>query len=173
MRGTLFLIVGPSGAGKDTLIAAVRPLLGDRYVFPRRMITREVGPGEVHDVESVASFEARERAGDFALAWRAHGLAYGVPTSIADALRSGHHVVVNVSRTVVAEARARYAPVCVVLVTAPPAVLAARLRARGREAGEAIAARVGRAHEVEADAVIINDGPLETALAAFLAALKG
>lgn len=173
MRGTLFLIVGPSGAGKDTLIAAARPLLGDRYVFPRRMITREGGPGEVHEVESVASFEARERAGDFALAWRAHGLAYGVPMSIADVLRSGQHVVVNVSRTVVGEARARYAPVRVVLVTAPPDVLVARLRARGREPGETIAARVGREHEVEADAVIINDGPLETAVAAFLAALKG
>lgn len=173
MRGTLFLIVGPSGAGKDTLIKAARPLLGPRFLFPPRTITREAGPGEDHEPASLAAFEARERAGHFALSWRAHGLCYGITMSIAGALRDGDHVVVNVSRAVVTHARARFAPVRVILVTAPAEALRARLLARGREAAEDVAARLDRAAAVDADATIVNDGAPEPAVAAFVAALQG
>lgn len=174
MRGTLFLVVGPSGSGKDTLIAAAREQLGPRYLFPRRAITRpKDAGGEDHVAEDTASFEACERAGNYALSWRAHGLAYGIPASIASDLARGKHVVVNVSRAVVGAARAQFAPVRVILVTAPPDVLRARLLARGREDKAAVAERLDRAATVEADAVVVNDGPLETAVAAFLAALKG
>lgn len=174
LRGTLFLIVGPSGSGKDTLIAAARERLDDGYVFPRRAITRPAGAGgEDHVAEDEASFEACERAGNFALSWRSHGLAYGIPASIASDLKLGKHVVINVSRTVVADARARFKPSRVILVTAPPDVLRARLVARGREDKAGIAERLERAPPVDADATVVNDGPLETAVQAFLMALKG
>jgi phosphonate metabolism protein PhnN/1,5-bisphosphokinase (PRPP-forming) len=174
LRGTLFLVVGPSGSGKDTLIAAARERLGPRYLFPRRAITRpKDAGGEDHVAEDVASFEACERAGNYALSWRAHGLAYGIPASITSDLARGKHVVVNVSRAVVEKARAEFAPVRVILVTAPPDVLSARLLARGREDKAAVAERLDRSATVEADAVVVNDGPLETAVTAFLAALKG
>lgn len=173
-RGTLFLIVGPSGAGKDTLIAGARTRLGASYVFPQRVITRgaEAG-GEDHKAMDAATFDAEERAGAFALSWRAHDLAYGIPASIAQDLEQGRHVVVNVSRAVVDEARLRFAPTKVILVTAPVEVLRARLKTRGREDAAAIAERIGRAGEVTADAVIVNDGALEPAIAAFAAALQG
>jgi ribose 1,5-bisphosphokinase len=75
--------------------------------------------------------------------------------------------VCNVSRAVVAEARARYARVAVVLVTAPDAVLAARLAARDRGSDGDIEARVTRAlpFEISADAVIENVGSPEAGAA--------
>ncbi len=174
MPGTLFLIVGPSGVGKDTLIAAARERLRNGYAFPRRTITRpgQAG-GEDHIPMDAATFEQQERSGAFALSWRAHGIAYGVPAAIADDLARGIHVVVNVSRTVAAEAKARFAPTRVVLVTASPEVLRARLQARGRDLASDIDERLDRAPSVAADTIIANDGALEPAIEAFVAALKG
>jgi phosphonate metabolism protein PhnN/1,5-bisphosphokinase (PRPP-forming) len=174
LHGTLFLIVGPSGAGKDTLMAAARAALDARFVFPRRVITRPADPdGEDHEVTDERSFAASERAGAFALSWRAHGLAYGIPASIVEQIATGRNVVANVSRTVVATARARFPRTHVVLVTAAPEVLRARLAARGRESGDAIDERLGRVQEVAADSVIVNDGAPETAVRALLTVLKG
>ncbi|MEQ1867164.1 MAG: phosphonate metabolism protein/1,5-bisphosphokinase (PRPP-forming) PhnN, partial [Micropepsaceae bacterium] len=173
MSGALFLIVGPSGAGKDTLIAGARNYLSEGYAFPRRTITRPVqSGGEDHIAANVAAFEAQERAGAFALSWRAHGVAYGIPTNIVEYLANGTHVVINVSRTVVADAKARFAPTRVILVTASPTVLRERLQARGREAPDGIDERLDRAQPVTADAVVVNDGALEPAVEAFVTALK-
>ena len=174
LRGTLFLIVGPSGAGKDTLIRAARARLDARFVFARRVITRPDDPdGEDHVAEDAASFETRASAGAFALSWRAHGFAYGIPATIASDLERGKHVVVNVSRDVVEEARARFAPVKVILVKAPPDVLRARLAARGREKESDIGARLTRTREVAPDVIIVNEGAPEAAIDALLIALKG
>lgn len=174
MHGTLFLIVGPSGAGKDTLIAAARAQLDAGFVFPRRVITRPIDRGgEDHEAADPVSFAAREQAGAFALSWRAYGLAYGIPVAIVEQLAAGKHVVANVSRAVVDAARARFARTHVVLITAPPDVLRARLDARGREGRDAIDERLGREQDVAADSVIVNDGAPETAVRALLSALKG
>jgi len=174
LHGTLFLIVGPSGAGKDTLIAAVRAALDARFVFPRRVITRPADPdGEDHEAVDASSFTAREQARGFVLSWRAHGLAYGIPVTIVEQLAAGQHIVANVSRGVAATARARFPRTHVVLVTAPPEVLRARLAARGRESGAAIDERLGRVQDVAADSVIVNDGAPETAVHALLSVLKG
>jgi ribose 1,5-bisphosphokinase len=166
--------VGPSGAGKDTLIRAARERLGPSYVFPQRTVTRPRDPlGEDHLTEDAESFAALEQAGAFMLSWRAHGLAYGVPASIAADLDAGRHVVVNVSREAVADARQRFAPVKVLLVTAPPDTLRERLEARKREGATDVAQRLARAPDVAADALIVNDGQLDLAIETFLAALKG
>ncbi|HVM81880.1 MAG TPA: phosphonate metabolism protein/1,5-bisphosphokinase (PRPP-forming) PhnN, partial [Stellaceae bacterium] len=144
-RGTLILVVGPSGAGKDTLIEGARDALaGDRrFLFPRRVITRpaEAG-GEEHEAMSSVEFAAAEAAGAFALSWGAHGLRYGIPSGIDAELARGRHVVVNVSRSILAEARRRYRPLAIVEVTAPVEVLAERLAARGREGAADIAQRL-------------------------------
>ena len=181
-RGTLFLVVGPSGAGKDSLIGAARAELEPlgTYLFPRRTLTRPpIDGGEDHLELDIRAFEASERAGQFALSWRAHGLAYGIPASIESELERGKHVVINVSRSVVAAARARFAPSRVIEVTAPPGILAARLKARGRESQAEIGQRLTREGMRDPDAVampdivVINDGPLYAAVAQFLAALRG
>lgn len=162
----LLLIVGPSGAGKDTLINAARATLADnhRVRFVRRVVTRPGGMGEeTHDSATEQEFELRRAAGDFALSWRAHGLHYGIPADIGTDLAQGKIVVANVSRAVVAEAAEQF-PVRVIEVTAPADVLARRLAARGREDAVDVARRLSRQIElplpVERD-VIVNDATPE------------
>jgi ribose 1,5-bisphosphokinase len=171
MSGLLVLVVGPSGAGKDTLLAgAARALATDsRFRFVRRVVTRPAA-GEDHDVTDVMHFLARRDAGDFALHWEAHGLHYGIPANIADDLTLGRVVVANVSRGVLSEAAARF-PAVAIEVTAPDEVRAARLRNRGREAPADIIERLTRKVErPEGLAVltIVNDGSVADGIAAFV-----
>jgi ribose 1,5-bisphosphokinase len=175
LRGTLFLVVGPSGAGKDTLMLAAQNELeaDEHFIFPKRIVTRDANADEDNHVVDLASFDAQERAGAFALSWRAHGNAYGVPRSIEACLERGEHVVINVSREVVAAARAKFAPCKVILVTAKPDVLAARLKARGRESDAAIVDRLSRERAVEADATVDNSGTEAAGAALFIATLRG
>ena len=143
--GRLVLVVGPSGAGKDTLIARARAMCrDDQVVFPRRVITRPASAAENNDTLTDEAFDAALAGGAFALSWNAHGLKYGIPRSIESDIGAGRTVVCNVSRTVVAAARARYAHMTAVLITAPPAVLAARLAKRGRASDGAIENRIRR-----------------------------
>lgn len=176
--GVVVVVVGPSGAGKDALISlARRHYAGNKWVvFPERIVTRDAVPdAEAHATASAAEFEAIEAAGAFAVAWRAHGHAYGIPASIADEVRAGAVVVLNVSRRVVDALRRRFARVHVVYVTADAEVLAERLRARGRESGEEIARRLARGRAVERPTppvtVIDNSGALPDAADAFIAVL--
>ncbi|MGG7566440.1 phosphonate metabolism protein/1,5-bisphosphokinase (PRPP-forming) PhnN [Rhodovulum sp. DZ06] len=174
-RGVLHLVAGPSGSGKDSLMEAARAARPD-ILFPRRTITREADAGgEDHIPATRAEFEAAEAAGRFALSWRAHGLAYGIPLGIEAALSAGRHVCVNVSRAAIPEARARFAPIRALIVTAPADVLARRLAARGREPEEEVARRLARAAYAVPDApelaMIANDSTLEEGAARFLAAL--
>jgi ribose 1,5-bisphosphokinase len=178
-RGRLILVVGPSGAGKDSLISWCKTrLAGDpTVVFPRRVITRADGDDtEAHETVDEAQFAARLARADFALHWRAHGLAYGIPRSVADELAAGRTVVANVSRAVIAEARDKLPPVTVVTVTAPPAVLAARLRARDRETADAIAARLDRAAAYTVDGpdvvALDNSGSLDAGGAALMRTIR-
>ena len=172
------LVVGPSGVGKDTLIDGARgALAGPQVVFPRREITRpQDASGERHVSVSEATFAAREAAGAYALSWRAHGLGYGVPATIRDDLAAGRTVVVNVSRTAVAQARQHFRSVQVISVTANSKVLGVRLATRGRENAADIAERLARADSLSvrgADVVeIANDGPVADGVTALIAAIR-
>lgn len=173
--GRLVLVVGPSGAGKDAVIGGARARLAgdDRFVFPRRMVTRVADGSEAHDSCDAERFEALDRAGAFALSWHAHGHGYGVPATVRLDLAEGRTVVANVSRGVVESARQLLPPVTVVEITAPPAVLAARVAARGRSSDGDANERVGRKVEpVRADVTIDNAGALDDAVARFLDVLR-
>ncbi len=168
--GMLVLVVGPSGAGKDTLLDAARAALADdpRFHFVRRVITRPADAGgEAHEAVTEQDFAAR----DFALQWQAHGLRYGIP---ADAIKTGAVAVANVSRTVIADAARRF-PVRVIEVTAPPDVLAARLASRGREDAADVASRLTRSVALPdgvAITIVVNDGTMKEGVDRFVAALK-
>jgi ribose 1,5-bisphosphokinase len=159
--GRLVLVIGPSGAGKDTLINLARAICANDagIVFPRRVVTREASSSEDNDYLSPAAFRRARDGGDFALHWEAHGHCYGVPRALDDDIRAGRTVVVNVSRTIVDVARRTYTDPAVVLVKAPPDVLAERLAQRARDSDGSIEARLGRAVEdAAADVTIINIG---------------
>ena len=175
MPGGLVLIVGPSGAGKDTLIRLARAeLAGDpRYDFPRRLVTRPPSGDEDNDEIDEAAFARGCAAGDFTLSWRAHGLGYAIPEHVARRVASGHVVTCNVSRRVVDAARAKPdLHVSVVAVTAPPEILARRLAARGRAEDGDLAARLARDARVTADLTIVNAGPAQEAAARLIAHLQ-
>ena len=74
--GRLVVVVGPSGAGKDTLIALAQTECSAtaHVVFPRRVVTRPASAAEDHDSVSDHAFDARLRTGGFAFWWQAHGL---------------------------------------------------------------------------------------------------
>lgn len=178
-RGTLILVVGPSGAGKDTLISGARDALkGDaRFVFPRRAITRPQVVG-IEDSETMApgAFAAAVAAGAFALLWRAHGLSYGIPVAIETALGQGRHVVINVSRSVIPEARQRYQPLRIVEAWAPPELLSERLADRGREGDDEIEQRLARVSPMTPEGAdvtrIETTGTVAESLAKFLEILR-
>lgn len=169
----IFAVVGPSGAGKDTLIRgalAIRPDL--RLV--RRVITRpETAGGEDYEGVSEQEFALRRARGDFALDWQAHGLCYGIPR---DQITGPGDVVFNGSRAALMRAQAVMPDLRVILVTAPDDVLAIRLAARGREAQDDISARLARAafaFPTGIDAVtVVNDGPPAVGIARLLVALQ-
>ena len=144
--GTLVLVVGPSGAGKDTLIAIAQNLLREEamVVFPRRIVTREGSAAEDHDSITPDDFDEAVRQGTFAFWWEAHGLKYALPSAIDDDIRRGKTVVCNVSRMIVPHLRRRYVRCKVVLVDAPREIRAARISARGRATDAAGRMRLDR-----------------------------
>lgn len=170
-------VVGPSGAGKDTLMDGARAALaGDaRVIFARRVITRPAAAGgEDHQPAKPADFARMRDQGDFALWWDAHGLSYGIPASILAEAGQGRVVVANLSRGVLAEAAARF-PLLVLEITAPLELRAARLAARGRESLEDVARRLSREAPLPQGLDIrrvVNDGSPEQGVAAVLAVLR-
>lgn len=177
--GGFVLVVGPSGAGKDTVMRLAQQALADdaTFRFPARVVTRAADAHEANTPLSLAAFEAAEAAGDFALAWRAHGNAYALPKSSLDAARQGAVVICNISRASVAEARDRLPVLAVVEITASPDVLAQRIAARGRpgDQGAGLESRLARSSalpDVAADVRIVNDDAPALAAQALLRALR-
>lgn len=172
-NGSFIAVVGPSGAGKDSVMRCAREaLVGDpRVHFIRRVITRphdEVG--EDHQPADDTTFAAMRNAGRFALHWQAHGNSYGIPVEADTIVADGHVVVANLSRTVLAELPLRYRRPLVVEITAAPEILARRIAARGREGEAEIAKRLARKAAVEpfpGTIVIENGGRLEDSGRAF------
>jgi ribose 1,5-bisphosphokinase len=147
--GRLVLVVGPSGAGKDTLMNALRQrLAGDgKVLFAKRRITRPAdGATETHEPITEKDYDSALASGAYALAWRAHGLGYVLPPDVDDFIRAGGTVVANGSRQALPNAFEKYADPLVLLITAPKAVLAERLAARGRETRASIEKRLERAN---------------------------
>jgi ribose 1,5-bisphosphokinase len=176
--GRLVLVVGPSGAGKDTLIGLARAACAEEgnIVFPRRVVTREASASEDNQQVSFEAFRQAVARGEFAVHWEAHGHRYGLPRAIEDDIRAGRTVVVNVSRTVIEAMRSAYPDVVVVLITAPPEILAQRLAARLRESCGNIADRLKRNVDVVAaapDVVITNVGDVEHHAGELIGIVKG
>ncbi|MBB4567793.1 phosphonate metabolism protein/1,5-bisphosphokinase (PRPP-forming) PhnN [Rhizobium leucaenae] len=177
--GIMAVVVGPSGAGKDTLMnLAARHFAGRPDVrFVRRVITREGDAGnEDHKSVSDADFDALQRAGAFAVSWEAHGLKYGIPVAVRDELAGGHLVIANGSRSALHRFQSAFPRLKVINVTARREVLAERLMARGRESREDVLKRLERSSlTVQGSydvADIDNSGTLEEAERAIISVLE-
>lgn len=179
MSGVLVAVVGPSGAGKDTLMEAARAALArdERITFIRRTVTRpaEAG-GEDHLPLTREAFLQARDAGGFALWWEAHGLLYGLPrAALEGALAAGRTAVANLSRRALEQAAAHH-PLRVLEITASPAILAVRLAARGREGAADVARRLARQAPLPSGLpveTVMNDGSVAEAAAQVVRVLRG
>lgn len=173
--GTLFLVVGNSGSGKDSIIEGViekYPSDMKEIYIPQRYITRPPSKFEDNYSISAEKFHEMEENGEFALKWHIYHLYYGVPSEIDEWLKKGHPVVVNVSRTIIQEARSEYKHVRVIFIEVPFEITLKRIKKRGREDGELLQERIDRAKTHQkmpsADFIVDNSGNLENAVDQFL-----
>jgi ribose 1,5-bisphosphokinase len=167
--------MGPSGAGKDSVLARARTLMAANtpVVFAHRYITRPVeAVGENHVALSAAEFALRRQFGLFAFHWHAHGNDYGIGREIYAWRKAGLVVVVSGSREHFQKVASDDPGTHPVLITASAKHLAERLAARGREDGHAATARLQRSEAYEVVdprlVTIMNDGALESAAEAFV-----
>ena len=145
--GLLVVVVGASGTGKDSLLAAARDAFADApdVHFVERVITRP--PGDEHERHASVTpgdFAGMSARGELVVEWGAHGLRYGVPASALAAVRAGRLVVLNGSREALPRIAAAFPRREIVHVTVSRDILERRLRARGRESEAAIERRLAR-----------------------------
>jgi ribose 1,5-bisphosphokinase len=138
--------MGPSGAGKDTLLRFARGRVDPAgVVFAHRYITRAAAAdGENHVELSDREFASRQSAGLFALQWASHGFNYAIGAEVNLWLARGLVVVASGSRAAWSEARVRYPNIIGILIDAPMELRARRLATRGRENEPAIRERLAR-----------------------------
>jgi len=175
MAGALVYVMGPSGAGKDSVLDRARAMLSIDLpiVFAHRYITRpaDVG-GDNHVALSQREFALRRAHGLFAFHWQAHGNDYGIGQEIHAWRRTGLAVVVSGSREHFRQMEDIDEDTVPVLITAPAERLQERLQRRGREDADATAERLQRAAAQDLDVAgmitIVNDGALDEAAETFV-----
>jgi len=145
--GNLIYVIGPSGAGKDSLIDFARKQLPTEHpvIFAHRYITRERAGGEDHVPVSSHEFKLRQSKGCFAMDWEANGLQYGLGVELHQWMEAGLSVVVNGSRGYLDQALKRFKNLYPVLIDVDLGVLRQRLVDRGREDEPTINSRLERA----------------------------
>lgn len=150
-QGRLFYVMGPSGAGKDTLMNYARDRLSAApVVFAHRYITRPVElQGENHIHLSEAEFANRLARGCFKFDWSSHGWRYALGKELNLWLAMGLNVVMNGSRGYFEQACSLHPELVPVLITASEETLRQRLIQRGRESASEIEERIQRAAEYE------------------------
>ena len=170
-HGTLFLIVGNSGSGKDSIITGVIKGFPSNLIqiyAPKRYITRPPSEFERNISITIKDFKELEEKGKFALKWHIYELDYGVPIDIEKWLKKGHPVIVNVSRTVIEMARKKYKNTKVVFIEVPFEITLQRIRDRKRENEELLKKRIERAKQNQklqiADFIVDNSGELNDAV---------
>jgi guanylate kinase len=163
----LFVISGPSGVGKGTLISRARDLV-DNLEVAISATTREPRPDERDGREyhflSEQEFARRVAAGEFLEHVRYAGNRYGTLRSEVDRrLAEGKSVVLEIEVMGAREIRRRM-PEAVLVFVAPPtfADLERRLRDRGSDSPDAIADRIAIARgemdaQPEFQETIVND----------------
>lgn len=167
MPGSLWVISGPSGAGKGTILQKVLQEVPDT-IFSVSATTRAARPGERDGVHyhfrSEAQFQEMIAAQEF-LEWaRVHGAYYGTPKAwVEEKLQRNYDVILDIDVQGALQVM-KVKPEAFYVFIAPPTVedLRKRLLNRGTETADKIDSRVKTARweltqVPQYDYVIIND----------------
>ncbi|MDF9441967.1 MAG: guanylate kinase [Lysobacteraceae bacterium SCN 69-123] len=167
MRGTLYIVAAPSGAGKSSLVNAT--LARDAQIALSISFTsRAMRPGEVdgrhYHFVSAAEFERMIAAGDFFEYARVHGDWKGTARqSVEPQLAAGKDVLLEIDWQGARQVRAKV-PDAVSVFILPPSkqALDDRMRKRGQDSEAVMAQRLAAAREEmqhydEFDYVIVNE----------------
>jgi guanylate kinase len=173
MRGTLFIVAAPSGAGKSSLVnAALARMPGISLSIS--YTSRAPRPGERHAQHyhfiGVEEFQQMIAAGDFFEHALVHGDYKGTARqSVEPQLAAGQDVLLEIDWQGARQVRAAMPEALSVFILPPSReALQARMRARGQDSEEVIvrrlaAAREEMSHYAEFDYVVINED-FETAV---------
>lgn len=138
-RARLYVISGPSGVGKDSIIEHMRLELPDLY-YAVTATTRPRRPGEIDGVHyfflNQDDFEAQVEAGEFLEHAIVYGNLYGVPRArVRSSLQSGKSVVVKVDVQGARSIR-EMVPQSISIFLAPPDMAELLRRLRGRKSDD-------------------------------------
>jgi guanylate kinase len=165
--GKVFVITGPSGVGKGTLIELLLERVPDLELSVSAT-TREPRPGEVEGRDyhflTPEEFESRVEAGDFLEHATYSGHRYGtLLDEVERRLAEGRSVVLEIEVQGARQVREAMPEAVLIFIAPPdPASLRKRLEGRGTDSTEAIERRL-RTAEIELQAqdefphVIVND----------------
>jgi guanylate kinase len=181
-RGSLFVIAAPSGAGKTSLVKAVRerdPSLRFSISHTTRKQRPTEVPGRDYHFTSVEEFNRLKAAGEFLENAQVFDNFYGTGRSQVEAMRNaGQDVILEIDWQGAQQVRAAQ-PDCTSIFILPPsrAELEARLRNRKTDSDEVIARRLrdsiaDMSHYAEFDRVIVNKD-FETAVQQLLEIMRG
>jgi phosphonate metabolism protein PhnN/1,5-bisphosphokinase (PRPP-forming) len=168
----LIFVVGRSGSGKDTLMRKAMDILLLKKIpvsILKRTITRPSDKTEESFYVSNTEFLKKLDENEFALSWSAYDNWYGCPRApLEDSLKRGEIIMVNVSRSVLYEAREKYPQSKILFIDVPISLAEKRIKARGRENDHLLTERLNRMKETvdmpTPDLIIHNDGDLEKAV---------
>lgn len=164
--GLLFVVCGPSGVGKTSLVRAL-VARSPALTLSVSYTTRAPRPGEQDGVAyhfvSAERFAAMQAAGEFLESARVFDHHYGTAApAVAHTLASGRSVVLEIDWQGARQARDRL-PGCVTVMVLPPSVATLRARLGGRGDDEAVIERRMRdalaelGHWPEFDYLVVND----------------
>jgi guanylate kinase len=152
MKGRLFVITAPSGAGKTSLIDAIMrddPSLKVSVSYTTRAPRRGEQNGVDYHFVDNGTFLAMKQRSEFLESAEVHGYRYGTSKQvITDALKRGEDLILEIDWQGAQQVRSIY-PQCIGIFILPPTVeeLERRMRARGQDAEEVIRRRLDAARE--------------------------
>ena len=177
-RGRLFVLAGPSGAGKGTLRARIIGDIGN-LVYSISCTTRSPRPGEQDGVEyrfiSKQDFEDRIRQGLFLEHAFVHDHCYGtLREDVERELGKGHDVLLEIDVQGAEQVRT-LVPGSVLIFVSPPSldILEERLRQRGTESDEQVALRLENAKKEMLQAPLYEHGIVNDTVDRAAEELKG
>lgn len=166
-KGTFFVLSGPSGSGKGTVLQEVLRK-SDRIVYSVSATSRSPRAGEVDGInyyfKSREEFETLIKADAFIEYTETYGNYYGtLKSEVEKAIENGKNIILEIDPVGARNVRAHYPDAVLMFLVAPDLeVLSSRLSGRGSESAETFKIRHDAAlSEMENatlyDYVVVND----------------